>query len=54
MIAANMLNVDTECNYWTSTLDGENTFRGFSFIEDDIFVGHDGAFCNRLSVRPIQ
>lgn len=47
-------NVDTEGNYWASTLDGEDTSWGFSFTDDDIFVGHDCAFCNCLSVRLVQ
>ena len=49
-----VLNVDTEGNYWASTLDGEDTSWGFSFTDDDIFVGHDCAFCNRLSVRLVH
>lgn len=49
-----VLNVDTEGNYWASTLDGEDASWGFSFTDDDIFVGHDCAFCNRLSVRLVH
>ena len=33
-----VLNVDTEGNYWASTLDGEDASWGFSYTEDDIFV----------------